>query len=220
MRAALASLVDGDPSRLRVSGVAAASGVPEQPVGVPCAHFQGQEVTLDRTVKDIYGIPVLKVREIIGMMDITEVPRTPEYIRGVLNLRGKVIPVIDLRLKFGMEAVPQTEETCIIVVEAEGSERGIIVDKVSEVLDILTEDIEETPSFGDEVDAAAHALEPEPVRVDSLHVAERSERGHGRGDRPAAILVCQRDRHPVDWRRSDPRPDAPRAPPNNRPPRR
>ncbi len=99
-----------------------------------------------------YGIEILKVREIIGIMDITQVPRTPEYIRGVLNLRGKVIPIVDLRLKFGMESIEQTEETCIIVVEAEGTERGIIVDKVSEVLDIPPGDIDSTPTFGDEVD--------------------------------------------------------------------
>ena len=102
--------------------------------------------------KEEYGIEILKVREIIGMMGITPVPRTPEFIRGVLNLRGKVISIIDLRLKFSMEEVPQTEETCIIVVEAGGGERGIIVDKVSEVLDIASGDIDPPPFFGDEVD--------------------------------------------------------------------
>ena len=99
-----------------------------------------------------YGIEILKVREIIGMMEITPVPRTPAYIRGVLNLRGKVIPVVDLRLKFGMDAIEQTEETCIIVVETGGGERGIIVDKVSEVQTIAAQDIEPTPSFGEEVE--------------------------------------------------------------------
>ena len=99
-----------------------------------------------------YGIEILKVREIIGMMTITSVPRTPEFICGIINLRGKVIPIIDLRLKFGMEAIEQTEETCIIVVEAGGTERGIVVDKVSEVLDIPDEDIEPPPSFGEDVE--------------------------------------------------------------------
>ena len=99
-----------------------------------------------------YGIEILKVREIIGLMSITPVPRTPGYIRGVINLRGKVIPVVDLRLKFGMEGVSPTEETCIIVVEAGDAERGIIVDQVSEVQDIAGEEIEETPCFGREVD--------------------------------------------------------------------
>ncbi|MFT5368510.1 MAG: purine-binding chemotaxis protein CheW [Candidatus Latescibacterota bacterium] len=98
-----------------------------------------------------YGIEILKVREIIGMMPITPVPRTPEFIRGVINLRGKVIPVVDLRLKFGMPAVEQTEETCVIVVQADDVEMGTIVDKVSEVADIDSVNIEEAPFFGDEV---------------------------------------------------------------------
>ena len=99
-----------------------------------------------------YGLEILKVREIIGMMDITAVPRTPEFVKGVINLRGKVIPVIDLRLKFGMPQAEQTAETCIIVVYVGQMEMGILVDKVSEVLDISGEDIEEAPSFGVNVD--------------------------------------------------------------------
>ncbi len=98
-----------------------------------------------------YGIEIRKLQEIIGIMSITRVPRTPEYIRGVINLRGKVIPVVDLRLKFGMESKEQTEETCIIVVRAQGIEIGIIVDRVSEVLNIVSEDIEDAPSFGADV---------------------------------------------------------------------
>ena len=99
-----------------------------------------------------YGLEILKVREIIVMMDITAVPRTPEFVRGVINLRGKVIPVVDLRTKFGMEAVAQTDSTCIIVVDVNGVEMGIVVDEVSEVLDIRTEEIEDAPSFGANVD--------------------------------------------------------------------
>ncbi|NLW88014.1 MAG: purine-binding chemotaxis protein CheW [Planctomycetes bacterium] len=99
-----------------------------------------------------YGLEILKVREIIGMMDITAVPRTPEFVKGVINLRGKVIPVVDLRLKFGMQQADQTAETCIIVVYVGDMEMGILVDKVSEVLDISGEDIEEAPSFGVNVD--------------------------------------------------------------------
>jgi purine-binding chemotaxis protein CheW len=95
-----------------------------------------------------YGLEILKVHEIIGMMSITSVPRTPEHVRGVINLRGKVIPVVDLRLKFRMDSEEQTAKTCIIVVQANGIETGIVVDSVSEVLDILTEDIEDAPSFG------------------------------------------------------------------------
>lgn len=99
-----------------------------------------------------YGLEILKVREIIGMMDITAVPRTPHYVKGVINLRGKVIPVVDLRLKFDMDEAEVTDETCIIVVDVNGVEIGIIVDRVSEVLDIASSDIEESPKFGSTVD--------------------------------------------------------------------
>jgi purine-binding chemotaxis protein CheW len=99
-----------------------------------------------------YGMEILKAHEIIGMMSITTVPRTPPFIRGVINLRGKVIPIVDLRQKFGMESIEQTDETCIIVVQARGVEMGLVVDRVSEVLDIASEDIDEAPSFGAEVD--------------------------------------------------------------------
>jgi purine-binding chemotaxis protein CheW len=106
--------------------------------------------------KEEYGIVILKIKEIIGMMPITTVPRTPLFIKGVVNLRGKVIPVVDLRLKFGMEEIPYTERTCIIVVEIAGPmstvPMGIVVDSVSEVLNIQGSDIEETPDFGAQLD--------------------------------------------------------------------
>jgi purine-binding chemotaxis protein CheW len=99
-----------------------------------------------------YGLEILKVREIIGMMDVTSVPTTPAFVRGVINLRGKVIPVIDLRLKFGIEAKEDTERTCIIVVHpahaAQEMTMGIIVDEVSDVLDIDQDQIDPPPSFG------------------------------------------------------------------------
>jgi purine-binding chemotaxis protein CheW len=99
-----------------------------------------------------YGIGILKVKEIIGMMPITVVPQTPAYIKGVINLRGKVIPVVDLRLKFAIAAADYTERTCIIVVEIAAAGRtvlmGIVVDSVSEVLNIKGADIEDTPTFG------------------------------------------------------------------------
>jgi len=101
---------------------------------------------------ETYGLEILKVREIMGLMDITAVPRTPEFVKGVINLRGKVIPVVDLRLKFGLKEAEHTDETCIIVVNVSSMEMGIVVDKVSEVLDIAGDEIEETPSFGTEVD--------------------------------------------------------------------
>ena len=94
-----------------------------------------------------YGVEILRVREIIGLMDITTVPQTPDYMKGVINLRGKVIPVIDLRLKFSMQEEEHTEETCVIVAEVNNTSIGIIVDSVSEVLDIKSDEIEETPSF-------------------------------------------------------------------------
>ena len=99
-----------------------------------------------------YGIGILKVKEIIGMMAVTHVPQTPGFVKGVINLRGKVIPVVDLRLRFGLEASACTERTCIIVVEVAGAQghvmMGIVVDAVSEVLNIRGADIENTPTFG------------------------------------------------------------------------
>jgi len=102
-----------------------------------------------------YGLEILKVREIIGLMDITSVPRTPEFVRGVINLRGKVIPIIDLRSKFGIASIADTEQTCIIVVDIvedqSAVQMGIIVDSVSEVLDINASDIDDAPRFSAEV---------------------------------------------------------------------
>ncbi len=95
-----------------------------------------------------YGLEILQVREIIKLMDITAVPKVPDYVKGVINLRGKIIPVIDLRLKFGMPKVDYTSETCTIVLNVCSSLMGVIVDHVSEVLDITTENIEPTPQFG------------------------------------------------------------------------
>ncbi|MHB9071438.1 MAG: chemotaxis protein CheW [Sedimentisphaerales bacterium] len=105
--------------------------------------------------KEEYGLEILKVREIIGYMDITAIPQTPSYVRGVINLRGQVIPVIDLRAKFGMEGADRTDETCIIVVEINNGKNrfstGIVVDRVSEVLDIADGNIENSPEFGSSV---------------------------------------------------------------------
>ena len=98
-----------------------------------------------------YGLEILKVREIIGVMDITPVPQTPSFIKGIINLRGKVIPVVDLRLKFVMPEIEYTKETCIIVVDISNRLMGIIVDTVSEVLDIAAKDIEPTPSLGSDI---------------------------------------------------------------------
>jgi purine-binding chemotaxis protein CheW len=94
-----------------------------------------------------YGLEILKVSEIIGLQPITRVPRMPEFVRGVINLRGKVIPITDLRRKFNM-AAEDSEDSCIIVVQMRGIQTGIVVDRVSEVVAVADGDIEDAPSFG------------------------------------------------------------------------
>ena len=110
-----------------------------------------------KLAEEEYGLEILKVREIIGLMDITRVPGTAGYIRGVINLRGKVIPVVDLRLKFDMPRTEATDQTVIIVVQYSTSRgdytMGILVDEVLEVLNIDAEQIEPPPSFGSGVHA-------------------------------------------------------------------
>jgi purine-binding chemotaxis protein CheW len=105
-----------------------------------------------RLAREEFAIQVLRVREIMGMQDITAVPQTPHYMKGVINLRGKIVPVIDLRLKFGFSEVDTTPTTCIIVVQLQqGKETmlmGLRVDAVSEVLNFAANDIEDTPDFG------------------------------------------------------------------------
>jgi purine-binding chemotaxis protein CheW len=102
--------------------------------------------------KEEFAIQVLRVREIMGVQEITAVPQTPPYVKGVLNLRGKVIPVVDLRLKFGMQEAEYTQRTCIIVVQIDQDGArvltGIVVDGVSEVLTLSPGDLEDTPDFG------------------------------------------------------------------------
>lgn len=105
-----------------------------------------------KLAREEYGLEILRVTTIIGVMEITAVPQTPDYVRGVINLRGKVISVVDMRAKFGMPRTEDTSETCIIVVEvrkgAESVHMGVLVDSVSEVLNIAGDDIEDAPSFG------------------------------------------------------------------------
>jgi len=107
--------------------------------------------------KEGYGIEILKVREIIGLMEITQVPNMPHYVRGVINLKGKIHPVVDLHAKFGMESTENTNETCIIVVDVTQNGKpvmvGILVDAVSEVLDIAASEIEGTPQFNISLDS-------------------------------------------------------------------
>ena len=105
-----------------------------------------------------YGIPILEVSEINGIMDITPVPKTPDFIKGVINLRGKIIPVMDLRLKFGMPEREYDSQTCIIIVNIQlkkaTSQIGVVVDVVSEVVDIHASDIEPAPQYGSSHDEA------------------------------------------------------------------
>jgi len=125
--------------------------------GRPLESLQGKYLTF-RLHHEEYGLEILKVREIIGIMDITRLPRTPHFVKGVINLRGKVIPLIDLRLRFGLPEKEYDEKTCIIVVEIREDDlavlMGIIVDSVSEVLNVAVEDLEPTPFMGVSVDTA------------------------------------------------------------------
>lgn len=122
--------------------------------GVAAVSREGKYLTFALGNEE-YGLEILKVREIIGFMEITAVPQMPAYVRGVINLRGQVIPVVDLRAKFSMASADVTEQTCIIVVEimqqGRTSNTGIVVDHVSEVLDVAGENIEDPPQFGNDV---------------------------------------------------------------------
>lgn len=124
-------------------------GIEEQ--GNPAKVREGKYLTFSLGNEE-YGIGILKIREIIGMLPITAVPETPPYVKGVINLRGKVIPVVNLRLRFGMPEIEIGDRTCIIVVETVGEGGvlpvGIVVDAVSEVLNIRAEEIEDPPCFG------------------------------------------------------------------------
>lgn len=99
-----------------------------------------------------YGLEILKVREIIGLIGVTSIPLAPDYVKGVINLRGTVIPVVDLRLKFGMPEVEATAETCIIVAHVGDREIGVLVDQVSEVQYFNSVDIQDPPAFGQGID--------------------------------------------------------------------
>src|SRR5579863_5151021 len=105
--------------------------------------------------REQFAIGVLGVREIMGLQEITAVPHTPAYVKGIINLRGKVVPVVDLRLKFGMPATEYTVRTCIIVVDLPGENgsvlMGVVVDSVSEVMNITAGEIEDAPDFGEDV---------------------------------------------------------------------
>ncbi len=136
--------------------------------------------------KEEFGVGVLKVREIMGIQEITAVPQTPPYLKGVINLRGKVIPVIDLRLKFGLPSIEYTQRTCIIVVQVKSGSAlllmGIVVDEVSEVITMASGDIEDTPDFG--------------ASVSTLY--SRNGQDQGQGENPAGYQ--RGPHHPGDPR--------------------
>ena len=120
--------------------------------GMELTREAGKYLTF-QLANEEYGLEILKVREIIGMMDITAVPQMPHFMKGVINLRGKTISVIDLRLKFGLPEIETTEQTCIIVVDV-GQEIGILVDTVCEVLDIDGQQIDPPPAISEDVDTS------------------------------------------------------------------
>ena len=125
------------------------------------ANKEGKYLTFAMAGED-YGIGIFRVKEIIGMKTITSALRTPGYVKGWINLRGKVIPVIDLRLRFGMESTSYTEKTCVVVVEITSKRQnilaGMIVDSVSEVLNIETGEIEDESTFGSKIAGGAKIL--------------------------------------------------------------
>ena len=125
-----------------------------QQINRTLAEKEGKYLTFALADEE-YGLEILKVREIIGYIDITTVPQMPHFVKGVINLRGQIIPVIDLRAQFGMETTEVTAQTCVIIVEISRDgckyNTGIVVDRVLEVLDIAGENIEEVPQFGESV---------------------------------------------------------------------
>lgn len=132
------------------------AGGPETP-GAKTENRAGKYLTFHLGTEE-FGIRIMQVREIIGVQDITSVPQTPPYVQGVINLRGKVTPVISLRMKFGMPSIENSQRTCIIVVQVQGETGplllGVLVDGVSEVASLAAGDIEDTPDFGGTVSLA------------------------------------------------------------------
>lgn len=120
--------------------------------GAPASFTAGKFLAFT-LADECYGVEVLKIREIIRMQKITPVPQMPEHVKGVINLRGKVIPVVDLRIKFNLPAAEATERTCIIVVDVDSGQGvnqllGLIVDAVEEVLNVTEAEVEPSPDFG------------------------------------------------------------------------
>ncbi len=131
------------------------STAPDRDATAGPASLAGKYLTFSLGQEE-FGIAILKVKEIIGLMAFTPIPRTPHFVKGVINLRGRVIPVIDLRLKFEREAAPYDDRTCIVVVQSGQGESsrtiGLVVDAVNEVANIHPDDLEATPRFGFQLD--------------------------------------------------------------------
>ena len=131
------------------------TAAPDLSSRVPAVDYRTGKYLAFHVGPEEFAIGVLGVREIMGMQDITAVPHTPGYVKGIINLRGKVVPVIDLRLKFGMPPTEYTARTCIVVVNVAGDGggvlTGVIVDAVSEVVNIAAGEIENPPDFGEGV---------------------------------------------------------------------
>jgi chemotaxis signal transduction protein len=152
----------------------------------PQKNLEGKYLTFG-IASERYGISILDVREIIGMIPIRPVPHLPEFMKGVVNLRGKVIPVLDMRMKFAMEPIDYTDRTCIIVVEISGVKgstfMGIVVDRVLEVSDIKSADIQECPNFGSEVNTEyilgiAKKADEVTILLEIDRILEADEKAH------------------------------------------
>ena len=102
--------------------------------------------------EEFYGVDILKVQEIKGYTNVTKIPNTPDYIKGVLNLRGTIVPIVDLRMKFGMGVTEPTSFTVVVVVNVRNRVMGFLVDAVSDVLDLNAKDIQPPPELGNTVD--------------------------------------------------------------------
>ncbi len=138
-----------------MAGAGLATSTDNAAAGATGSSMAGKYLTF-HLAGEVYGLPILKVQEIIRMMKITRVPRAPGFVLGVVNLRGKVIPIINMRSKFGLEVVEDTERTCIIVVQVVHKGRlitlGVVVDEVSEVMNLSVDQISKTPPMGASVD--------------------------------------------------------------------
>lgn len=104
--------------------------------------------------EETYGVDILKVQEIRGWQDVTTIPNAPAHVRGVMNLRGAIVPILDLRRRFNMPEVELTQNTVVVVVNVMGRTIGMVVDAVSDVVDLPAEELRAAPDFGSNIDAS------------------------------------------------------------------